>query len=169
MDWLANARSSAQHHICDEIIPGQLWAGECPCTGFTDFLQKTGITTVLTLAPAAECGRQFDPASWGVQEHRYSPLYDSVVNSGADLPWLEREVEWVVSQLAAGGTVYVHCVAGVSRTGMVVAAVLMRLYRLDAAIALAYLTSRRAGTDPNPYFRTLLDAYEQCCRERGWI
>src|SRR5437899_390003 len=67
------------------------------------------------------CGRedvyQVDACLW-------EPILDG--GKAPSLEWLRRVVEFVEEQRRAGRTTYVHCLAGVSRSGMVAAAYLMR-------------------------------------------
>lgn len=149
--------------------PRQAVAGGRPVEGFTEFLRDARITHVLSLCTELEGGRHFTPERWNIQKHRHSPIYDSVVSSRADLEWFAREVQWVLDRTERGGTVYVHCVAGSSRTGMVVTALFMRIWHFTALQALAAVTRRRPATEPNACFRSLLDQYEVLCRENGWI
>src|SRR5262245_18797265 len=55
--------------------------------------------------------------------HRWAPIFDN--EPAPSLEWLREMAEFVRAQREAGGTVYVHCLAGVSRSGMVVVAYLM--------------------------------------------
>jgi protein-tyrosine phosphatase len=57
--------------------------------------------------------------------------------------------------------VYVHCRNGVSRSGMVVAAYLMRRESWSRDQALDFMRSRRPGVRPNPAFMRLLWDWEK--------
>src|SRR5215470_1551119 len=55
--------------------------------------------------------------------HVWEPIRDA--EPAPDLAWLRRMVEFIDAQRRAGKTVFVHCLNGVSRSGMVVVAYLM--------------------------------------------
>jgi hypothetical protein len=93
--------------------------------------------------------------TWLKQE--VHPLVDAVDDrSGADLRYLERTVRKLTGLLAADETVYVHCMAGVSRTGLVLCAWRMQAAREPPEQALAWLRERRRCLEPNRGFQALL-------------
>jgi protein-tyrosine phosphatase len=77
-----------------------------------------------------------------------------------DLDWLRRQVRFVEEQRRTGRVVYVHCRAGVSRAGMVVAAYLMAEHRWTRDEALTFLRTRRPQVNPNPAFLDRLAEWE---------
>jgi protein-tyrosine phosphatase len=77
------------------------------------------------------------------------------------LEWLEKMVKWVDAQRTAGLTTYVHCVAGVSRSGMVITAYFMYKNGWTRDEALAFVKSKRPPTRPNPAFMELLLEWEK--------
>jgi protein-tyrosine phosphatase len=113
-----------------------------------------GATAVLNLCEAA------DPYQAEVQ--RWEPTADA--EPAPSLDWLRRQVEFVASQRQAGRTVFVHCRNGVSRSGLVVAAYLMRREGWPRDEALGYLRSRRPEVRPNPAFMRLLREWEESLR-----
>lgn len=60
----------------------------------------------------------------------------------------------------SGGSVYVHCNAGVSRSASVVIAYLMKTENLSYNQAYQYLKTVRPSVNPNPGFRNQLKLYE---------
>jgi hypothetical protein len=68
------------------------------------------------------------------------------------LKWLRKSVEFVDEQRRAGRTTFVHCWAGVSRSGMVVTAYLMFKHRWTRDQALEFVRSRRPSAKPNQAF-----------------
>lgn len=70
-------------------------------------------------------------------------------------------VDFIQTQRNAGRTVFVHCLAGVSRSGMVVVAYLMSKYAWTRDEALAFVRTKRPGARPNPAFMRLLGEWEQ--------
>jgi protein-tyrosine phosphatase len=81
------------------------------------------------------------------------------------IEWLRRIVEFIEAQRQAGLTVYVHCVAGISRSGMVATAYLMYEHGWSRDEALAFVRSRRPEIRPNPAFMPLLMEWEQALKE----
>ncbi len=81
------------------------------------------------------------------------------------IAWLRRVVEFIKTQRQAGRTVYVHCHNGVSRSGMVSTAYLMREHNWTRDEALAFVRSKRPGVRPNPAFMPLLTEWEQALKE----
>jgi hypothetical protein len=99
---------------------------------------------------------QADPYSCEV--HVHEPIPDAAPAPSVD--WLRKQVEWIELQRREGRKVYVHCLNGVSRSGMVVTAYLMYEHNWSMAEALAFVQSKRSGVRPNPAFRPLLEKWE---------
>jgi hypothetical protein len=78
-----------------------------------------------------------------------------------NLDWLRKQVEFVDGERRAGRTVYVHCWAGISRSGMVVVAYLMFKHDWTRDQALEFVRSKRPMTSPNPAFMELLLEWER--------
>ena len=96
-----------------------------------EWLVRAGINGILTLTIdpiPAEFTRDLNVVTGHVpmQDHQ-PPSIDA----------LGRAVEFIEEQLAAGGAVLVHCLAGEGRTGCVLAAYLVRTKGLDADEAMA--------------------------------
>ncbi len=86
--------------------------------------------------------------------YQWSPIMD--VRPVPSLEWLREQVMFVDGQRRAGRVVYVHCDAGVSRSGMVIVAYFMWRDGMSVEEALAFVRSKREKVNPNPYFMTLL-------------
>jgi protein-tyrosine phosphatase len=97
--------------------------------------------------------------------HLWQPIPDTA--PAPNLDWLRRMVEFVQNERQAGRTVYVHCKAGVSRSGMVVIAYVMQKYHWTRDQALAYARSKRPGTRPNPAFMERLLEWERLGQEQA--
>jgi protein-tyrosine phosphatase len=69
-------------------------------------------------------------------------------------------VDFVERERAEGRPVYVHCFAGVSRSGMVVTASLMQRHGWKRDETLAYIRTRRPIIRPNPAFMERLLEWE---------
>lgn len=75
--------------------------------------------------------------------------------------WLARVVDFVAEQRAAGRTIYVHCLAGETRSATVVVAYLMREHGWRRDEAIAFLKSRRPQLKLPPYMIRLLDKWQE--------
>jgi hypothetical protein len=100
---------------------------------------------------------QVDAALW-------EPIPDG--GKAPDLEWLRRVVKFVGDQRQAGAVVYVHCAAGVSRSGFVATAFVMAEHGWSRDRALGFVRARRPQVRPNPYFLKRLAEWEQALQER---
>jgi hypothetical protein len=94
-----------------------------------------------------------------VEAHRWEPIVDA--EPVPSLDWLRAQVGFIESERAAGHVVFVHCRNGISRSGLVMAAYLMRRERWSRDQALEFLRSRRTEVRPNPAFMLLLVEWER--------
>jgi hypothetical protein len=99
-----------------------------------------------------------NPDPYQAEVHRWEPIPDTA--PAPSLNWLRQQVEFVSSQRQAGRTVFVHCHAGISRSGMVVTAYLMAREGWSRDVALAHVRSKRPEAQPNPAFMELLLDWE---------
>jgi hypothetical protein len=106
---------------------------------------------------------QDDP--YRAEHHLHEPIADAA--PAPSLDWLERMVDLVEEHRRAGRTVFVHCRAGASRSGMVALAYLMREHGWSLEEALAEARSRRDIIRPNPAFMGLLRRWEKRLAEKG--
>ena len=90
-------------------------------------------------------------------------LWEPILEGGDDptVEWLRRVVEFIAAQRRAGLTTYVHCRAGMNRSGMVMTAYLMRERHWGRDRALAFVQSKRPQVLPNPALMRLLAEWEQ--------
>lgn len=109
-------------------IRGNLWMGGHPGPGVQ------GFRAVLNLFP---WGRDY-PAD-GV-EMRLVRMYDAL--EGPDAAQIEDLVDWVVERMAEG-PVLIHCQAGLNRSGLVSAMVLVR-EGMEPSAAIALLREKRS-------------------------
>ena len=104
-----------------------------------------------------------DPYSSAV--HVWEPIPDAA--PAPDLEWLRRQVEWVEAQRQAGRQVFVHSHNGMSRSGMVIIAYLMRKNHWSREQALDFVQTKRPITQPNSAFMELLAQWERVVLEKG--
>jgi protein-tyrosine phosphatase len=90
--------------------------------------------------------------------YRWEPIEDG--EPVPTLDWLRSQVAFIDQQRKAGRAVFVHCDAGVSRSGLVSVAYFMRRDRLTRDEALAFLRRRRPDVQPNQAFMILLAEWE---------
>ena len=126
-------------------IEDGLWLG-----GYVD-QPPTGCSAVLNLCEAED--------SYRTEAHDWSPIRDA--EPAPSLDWLGERVRFIETQRAASRGVYVHCMAGVSRSGMVMTAYLMRREGWSRDRAIEFLRAKRPSTRPNPAFMELLLEWEK--------
>jgi hypothetical protein len=107
--------------------------------------------------------REDDP--YRAEHHLHEPIRDAA--PAPSLEWLERMVDLVEEHRQAGRTVFVHCRAGASRSGMVALAYLMREHGWSLEEALAEARRRRDVIRPNPAFKELLRRWERHLSPEG--
>lgn len=107
-----------------------------------------GTRAVLSLTPMRD--------AYGVEVYDWQPLQ---AGSAPTLAWLRERVEFIDAQRRAGLTVFVHCDAGIDRSGMVVVAYFMWRDGRSREEALEYVQRKRAIVRPNPTFMELLSAW----------
>jgi hypothetical protein len=95
--------------------------------------------------------------------HSWEPISDG--GEAPSLEWLRHMVQFIDAQHRAGKTVYVHCSAGVSRSGLVAAAYLMHEHDWTRDEALEFLRSKRPQIRPNPAFMELLLEWEELLQD----
>ncbi len=167
-------------HIPDSywVRPGQLLAGEYP-TDWTEALSRkrlrrlleAGVTFFLDLTQAGEYGlKPYTPlleqvaAELGEEvEHRRLPIRDHGTTSREGMAHI---LDTIDRALAEGKAVYVHCYAGIGRTGTVVGCYLAR-HGLSGEEALEEIARLREVTNSGGWSNSPETAAQ---REmvRGW-
>jgi protein-tyrosine phosphatase len=109
-----------------------------------------------TNAVANLCGYK-DP--YTVDAELWAPIFEG--EREPSLEWLREVCDFIDDQRRAGRTVFVHCLAGVNRSGAALTAYLMREHRWSREQALAFVRSKRPHVQPNPELIRLLDDWER--------
>ena len=116
-----------------------------------------GTTAVLNL-----CGRK-DP--YAVDALLWEPILEG--GKEPDLDWLRRMIEFIDSQQREGHITFVHCMAGMNRSGMVVTAYLMFKHNWPRDKALDFVKGKRPQIQPNPPLMRLLAQWEKALLEQA--
>lgn len=106
------------------------------------------------------CGKK-DP--YDVEFSLWEPVFEA--GKEPDLDWLRRTVAFIREQRQNQRTTYVHCLAGMNRSGAVVTAYLMAENGWDRDQALAYLQKKRPQIQPNPILLRLLRDWQNEIRK----
>jgi protein-tyrosine phosphatase len=129
------------------VEPGRLLAGPYPRPELLPELAEAGITAYIDLTQAGELDAYDDQIGDAV--HHRLPVGDFGVPTDAELT---ATLDLIDELLADGQRVYVHCWAGVGRTGTVVACHLIRhgLPNAEALERIATLRAEIGRHDPSP-------------------
>ncbi|HVT64344.1 MAG TPA: hypothetical protein VHD81_04260 [Mycobacteriales bacterium] len=115
MTSLLASASAAPTKLWDEIAP-RLFMGGTPDPGEPDpGLPFDAVVTLYAFAP---------PADWLVQELRYG-FYDAGIDV-VDLDRVRAAANWAFDRWQRGDRVLIRCQAGLNRSGLVMALVLIR-------------------------------------------
>ncbi len=134
------------------IIPDLLYLGPVSATSNKAFLEKEGITHVLSVgkAPAARIdGISYEKLSLTDEE-----------SSNIDFS-VSRACEIIDAAAASRGKVLVHCVAAISRSPTIIAAYLMKKRGMSLRESLETLVRARDAVSPNPGFLRQLSEMEK--------
>jgi protein-tyrosine phosphatase len=76
--------------------------------------------------------------------------------------WFQEVYDFIQTALDASphNQVYIHCMAGISRSSTLLAAYLMRRHNMTADDAIAYIRDARPQIQPNPGFYGALKLWE---------
>lgn len=139
------------------VRPGRLLAGEYPGIPARDStaeriqrLLQAGVNTFIDLTAQDELESYVPllPADGSV-EHRRWPIVDHDLPQSPD--YMHRILDAIDAALAADRCVYVHCRAGIGRTGTIIGCHLVR-----------------AGMEPDRALDHLNQLWRQCARSASW-
>ena len=131
-----------------------LWLGGMDVLEEVDFFKKNEITHVLSACqdiPVKEV------LALGI--HNLHIEIDDVETAQL-APHFEAVARWVHAARVAGGNVYIHCAAGISRSTTCLCAYLMVNHGLAFSACLRFVKGRRGAVCPNAGFRRQLAAFE---------
>ncbi|KAK3367216.1 protein-tyrosine phosphatase-like protein [Lasiosphaeria ovina] len=134
------------------IVPDLLYLGPVSATANTGFLQRSGITHVVSI------GKLPATVTEGISYERLS-LADDEAAALADVA--ARACAVIDAAAASGGRVLVHCSAAISRSPAVVSAYLMRSRGMTLRQSLETLVHARDAVSPNPGFMRQLAEMEK--------
>jgi dual specificity phosphatase 12 len=134
-----------------QMIIDRLWLGSIDSTYDSCQLEYMKITHVLTVMEDIHTTRSMVERM--VKIH-HIPIGDHV-NAPICTYFIEA-IKFIQEALENGGSVYVHCYAGISRSPTIIAAYLIKTHSMDVEKALELIRSRRPCADPNPGFMKAL-------------
>ena len=137
-----------------EILP-RLFLGGINQTYDREFFVAENITHVLSIV---EVDHSTDVMATKGVLHMRIRIYDSDTEPIYDV--LAAAVAFIADAMTNNGTVFVHCVMGMSRSPTLVAAYLMAHHAMNAEEAIKFLVERRPIVCPNDGFRTALKRWE---------
>lgn len=134
-----------------DVAGGQLAIGHRPGARAIKRLPSAGVTHVVTVLSEAEgaAGIEASVCSAGLA-WIWLPLGSTKNLPARVRPQIRDTLEAIVAALAGGGRLYLHCSAGLHRTGMISAALLFRLGFAEDQVratieAMRPLTAREMG------------------------
>lgn len=132
-------------------ILDQLWLGDMSAAYNKLLLKKYGVTHILTVASGIP------------PKHQSNFVYKVVTildSPSANLKaHFQSCIKFLKAAIEQGGTVLVHCFAGVSRSTTIVIAYLMQELGMGLTDSLMYVRKQRYFINPNDGFRRQLQAF----------
>jgi atypical dual specificity phosphatase len=137
--------------LLDWMLPGKLASGWRPSTLGLDELAKAGFTVIINLTRAPYRDSRFE-------------IHDVPVENGG-IPSVEQVEDFcaLLDRCLRGGRypIYVHCHAGLGRTGTMVACYFVRAHGLTAQNAITAVRRLRGGSIENELQEAFVRWYER--------
>ena len=133
-------------------MPG-LFGSSCYAVENEKKMKELGITHILTVA------KYLEPCFPDMITYKCLQVEDTPRENLK--PYFEECADFIENALEGGGRVVVHCEAGVSRSGTVTVAYLMRKNKWRRDEALAFTRKQRPNFSPNEGFMDQLLEYEK--------
>jgi atypical dual specificity phosphatase len=134
-----------------DLVLSRLYIGPLRVARNESLLRHLNVTHVLTVCPTRP--NRFEGIVYKIVSVSDSPNHRIDVH-------FDECFEFINNALAQGGTVYVHCFQGVSRSASVVIAYLMKYRKMKFQRAFDYLKKRRNIINPNFGFVDQLKNFE---------
>jgi hypothetical protein len=148
------SRMSMRQVSVEDCVPGELWLGSMPgrferWADFAAEARRRKLAVVVCLAPPEEVA-SLSPPYWqavseGTLDFRWINLPMQNFGLPRDLPAFRDGIVQAAEALKTGGSVMLHCAAGIGRTGCAAACLLKQL-GLDTEEAMQRI--RDAGSNP---------------------
>ena len=155
---MSPAHSLHKLQLLHEIMP-RLWCGGwAALNNDCQELRSRGVTHVVSVVSADQ--RRLPPF---VKGHYYARVDDRAEAAKEIAAHFAPIADFIEAARSSGGTVFVHCGAGISRAPTVTTAYMMRKLGLPAADALKMVRAARPCVRPNVGFAEQLRAWESSC------
>ena len=139
----------------DRVAPERLWIGGLKALDSPETLEEARITHILSVL-------EFDYCDYG-EFGKYERLLIQVEDDPREslLRHFSQTSSFIEQALSSGGSVFVHCAMGVSRSAAVTCAYLMSKRGLSSRKALEQVRQNRPSCQPNDGFMEQLEVYHR--------
>ena len=136
-----------------ENIVDNIYLGNISTSVYSDKLEQNGITHILSLINGS-----------------YSMFPDKFIYKHIhinDDPWLSIDkyfdecIEFIEQSQQCNGKILIHCMCGISRSTTIIAAYLIKKYKMSHTNAILYLKNKNKFINPNDGFTLQLNRYEK--------
>lgn len=137
----------------DEVLENRLYVGSMFAAEDKDLLARAGITHIINAAYSVPClfPQEFEYLAIPALDREDYDISESI---SACIKFYNKAISG-----ERPGKVFVHCVAGVSRSGAIAIAIIMHAMNLSYEKALSLPQSKRPSILPNPGFAVQLKTW----------
>ena len=148
----------AMHQITDSIWVGSLMALSGPKT-----MQKYNITHVLSVLDINAAGYGVERFEKPIKDN-FKHLYLEIQDTEEEdiMQFFPQTNDFIDDAIANGGSVLVHCIAGISRSATCACPHIMRQNKWTVQQTVDFVRTKRPIANPNPSFLEQLEVYYQC-------